>query len=323
MIWVSADIEPALEDVACPTGCTRSDELLLVARDRLHDLPGAFSIVRCRRCGLMRTNPRPTPEAMGAYYPAEYGPYQGTRVEPDRPTRRRLPGWFRSIARRLLDTRAQSLPPVAAGHLLEIGCASGSFMHLMARSGWRVTGIEFSATAATAARSLGYEVHAGSLESAPPPTESYDLVVGWMVLEHLHDPVACLRKLHEWTRPGGWLAISVPNAGSLEFRIFGNRWYALQVPTHLCHFTPDTLTSLLQQGGWQVEKVLHQRVLSNLFASVGYCLVDAGFERVGRWFITIPERAGRLEYLVLPVAWLLASLGQTGRMTVWARREPS
>ncbi|MGE5139780.1 MAG: class I SAM-dependent methyltransferase, partial [Rudaea sp.] len=171
------------------------------------------------------------------------------------------------------------------------------------------------------ARALGFHVHTGSLETAPAPAQPYDLVVGWMVLEHLHDPVACLRKLHEWVRPGGWLAISVPNAGSLEFRLFGRRWYALQVPTHLYHFSPQTLSALLAKGGWRVERVFHQRVLSNLVASVGYCLVDAGFARLGSWLVSFPDRAGRLQYLLFPLASVMAALGQTGRMTVWARRE--
>src|SRR3546814_19345766 len=59
-----------------------------------------------------------------------------------------------------------------------------------------------------------------------------DLIVGWMVLEHLHQPLAVLRKLRRWIQPDGWLVLSVPDAGSLEFRVFGDRWYALQLPTH-------------------------------------------------------------------------------------------
>ncbi|MEJ7712387.1 MAG: hypothetical protein WKF84_21660 [Pyrinomonadaceae bacterium] len=65
-------------------GCAPDDEPLFGGRDRLHDLPGIFQVVKCRVCGLMRTNPRPTPEAIGFYYPENYGPYQSTRVDVNR-----------------------------------------------------------------------------------------------------------------------------------------------------------------------------------------------------------------------------------------------
>ena len=320
MFSVNDEIGLDLEDAVCPMGCAHDDEAVLVGRDRLHDLPGDFPVVRCRHCGLMRTSPRPTPQSIGSYYPDDYGPYQGTLVATDQPPRSILPAWLRPVARKLLNHNTHRLPPQPIGRMLEIGCASGSFLHHMSREGWTVRGIEFSSSAAQAARSLGLQVHAGSLETAPAPEQPYDLVVGWMVLEHLHDPVACLRKLHEWVRPAGCLAISVPNAGSFEFRLFGRRWYALQVPTHLHHFTPDTLSALLAKGGWRVERVFHQRVLSNFVASLGYCLADIGFSRLGRWLVAFPDRAGRLQYVLFPLAWIMAALGQTGRMTVWARR---
>jgi hypothetical protein len=62
-----------LESVPCALGCPPNDEEILVARDRLHALPGNFRIVRCRTCGLMRTNPRPTLDAMESYYPEHEG----------------------------------------------------------------------------------------------------------------------------------------------------------------------------------------------------------------------------------------------------------
>jgi 2-polyprenyl-3-methyl-5-hydroxy-6-metoxy-1,4-benzoquinol methylase len=204
--------------------------------------------------------------------------------------------------------------------MLEIGCASGVFMHRMASAGWEVEGIEFSPQAATNARALGYSVHAGSLEAAPDPEEPYDLIVGWMVLEHLHEPILALEKLRRWIRPGGWLVLSVPNAGSVEFRVFKTRWYALQLPTHLTHFTPKTLQATLARAGWRTDRILHQQNLGNLVASLGYCLEDLGIgEQITEKFTKFPERLTLGHYLLFPIATLASWFGQTGRMTVWAR----
>lgn len=307
-----------LEHVSCPLGCNKNDEAVLTGRDLLHDLPGEFTVVKCHACSLMRTTPRPTPETIGFYYPDDYGPYLGTQVNQAKPASR-IKELLKPLVKRVFNFNTQCLPSLAPGRMLEVGCASGAFLHQMASQGWQVQGIEFSEKATQAAAQLGYRIHAGPLETAPPPDEPFDLIVGWMVLEHLHDPIGGLKKLREWAKPGAWLALSVPNARSLEFRLFKEKWYALQVPTHLHHFTPETISRVLRAGGWTLEKIHHQRVLSNLIASTGYMVRDKGYVRLGQKFIDFPEQGGRWPYALYPIAWLLSVFGQTGRMTVWAR----
>ena len=310
-----------LEDVQCPLGCASGDEIVLTGRDRLHDLPGEFTVVKCRQCGLMRTNPRPTQEAMGYYYPGEYGPHQEVAVSDVGGTAAGGQSLAGRMARRVIRFHSESLPPVPPGRLLEVGCGSGRFLHKMAGLGWEVRGMEFSEHAAAAARRLGYPVDTGALETAAEHAQHYDLIVGWMVLEHLHHPVEALMKLGRWVKPGGWLAVSVPNAAALEFRLFKDRWYALQLPTHLFHFTPRTLALVLERGGWHMEKVYHQRILTNFFYSLGYALKERNPD--SRWAERVAAGPGmgvKFNVAMYPLAWLLSHLGQTGRMTVWARR---
>lgn len=309
-----------LEDVSCPLGCPNSDEVVLTGSDLLNNLAGTFDVVKCRSCGLIRTNPRPTPDTIKFYYPDYYGPYIGTRVQsaPERP----INGFTRLCKRlfvRLFDFQRAILPSMAPGRMLEIGCASGAFMHKMAGQGWVVQGIELSETAAQAASQLGYRVHAGPLEFAPAPEERFDLIVGWMVLEHLHDPVGGLKKMSEWVKPDGWLVLSVPNANARSFQVFKHRWYDLHLPNHLYHFTPRTMSLVFEASGWKMEKVYHQRVLGNLLASLGYALRDKGYVKLGKRLVGFPESSGRWNYVLYPLAWILSMFGQTGRMTVWAR----
>jgi 2-polyprenyl-3-methyl-5-hydroxy-6-metoxy-1,4-benzoquinol methylase len=191
----------------------------------------------------------------------------------------------------------------------------------MAADGWSVEGVEPSPAAASTAASGGLRIQSCTVEDAMAPEVPVDLVVGWMVLEHLHDPVAALKKFTAWTKPEAWLALSVPNAGSAEFRVFREAWYALQVPTHLFHFSPATVRRVMQAGGWRVERVLHQRVLSNLVASVGHALEGRPrWRSASEWLIRFPERPGKAHALLYPLATVLAAAGETGRMTVWARK---
>lgn len=308
-----------LEESHCPLGCPAGDNVVLVGKDRIHNLPGEFIVVRCRTCGLMRTNPRPTPEAIGFYYPDNYGPYVGTQVDLIEEKRRRF-STLRAIAKRFILLNSNCLPNMEPGRMLEIGCASGGFMHEMAKNGWEVEGIEFSPKAAEAARKLGYTVHTGSLESAPTPKGHYDLIVGWMVLEHLHEPVFSLSKLHDWAKPGAMLAISVPNAGAWQFRLFLDKWYPLQLPTHICHFTPETVRKVLSKGGWDVTHIHFQRVLLDPIASIGHILQDRGFENLGKRLVDLTVGHEVWTILLYPIAWIASIFGQTGRMTIWAKR---
>lgn len=310
--------EVILQSAPCPLNCMNGDEVILTGHDLINNLPGEFTIVKCLGCGLMRTNPRPTPETMGFYYPDNYGPYLGTQIRTNKPST--IKKFLKSLVNWIFNFNTMKLPLLPPGRLLEVGCASGSFLHQMASAGWHVEGIEPSAKAAQTASSFGYQVYAGSLETAPEPDKAYDLIVGWMVLEHLHDPIKGLYKLHQWAKPGAWLVLSVPNVASFEFSLFKENCYMLHVPNHLYHFTPQTLRQVLKAGGWSIAKIHHQRILSSLIASIGYILHDKGYVRIGKRLIDFPiNKLGN--YALYPAAWLFSYLGHTGRMTVWAKKD--
>ena len=254
---------------------------------------------------------------MGYFYPADYDPYTKSRV-----TVSPAPalGW-RGMARRFFDSRSTKLPAVEPGRMLEIGCASGAYMQLMTDRGWDVQGLEPSSTAAEFSRARGFEVLNSDLESASLPAESFDMIVGWMVLEHLHNPVECLRKMHDWLRPDGWLVFSVPNAGSYELRLFRDAWFALQLPTHLFHYDRRTIETVLARSGWRLDRVFFQRNNSNLAFSLGYRFRDMGLGRLGDSLVEGPlDTSLPFRLLTYPYAWLASRFKAAGRMTVWARK---
>src|SRR3546814_15069628 len=95
-----------------------------------------------------------------------------------------------------------------------------------------------------------------------------------MVLEHLHQPLDVLQKLRSWVRPDGWLVLSVPDAGGLEFRLFGDRWYALQLPTHLHHIPPETLPPMMTAAGLAVDRTLWHGSATTTLMSLSYFTSD-------------------------------------------------
>jgi hypothetical protein len=57
-----------MEDAPCDYCGTGEADLLLSTPDRLFGSPLTFRLVVCRKCGLARTNPRPTDESPAAAY---------------------------------------------------------------------------------------------------------------------------------------------------------------------------------------------------------------------------------------------------------------
>lgn len=301
----------------CPLGCVGGDEQLMVGRDRYHGLPGEFPVVRCLGCGLIRTSPRPSPEVMGRFYPDDYPMYGSVPQRGHRPA----PTGLKSLARRLLADPAEALPLDPPGSLLEVGCSSGHFLAEAEGRGWSVEGVEFADSAARTARQAGFTVRTGPLETVEAPSRTFDLVVMRMVLEHLHDPIGGLARLREWTRPKGYLVASFPDAGCYERRWFGSAWYALELPRHLWHFTPETAEKVLERAGWRLRRVIHQRNLTNVVASFGHVLEDRGlFPGLAARLSAFPRTQTWETKALLPLSTTLAALGQTGRMTVWAER---
>ncbi len=51
----------------------------------------------------------------------------------------------------------------------------------------------------------------------------------------------------------------MPNATSLQARVFGDRWLALDLPRHLVHLSPAALLSKIEAAGLRVERVSYLR----------------------------------------------------------------
>lgn len=206
-----------------------------------------FLYLRCQGCGLIRLFPQPSAEDMPRYYPPAYEAYQV-------PAENWLFRWGR---RRQWVRRLEALQPylpAAAGRVLDVGCAMGEYLELAQQRGWQVVGIEPDEGAARMARArLGVDsVQAVSLEDATFPAGWFDLITLWDVLEHLYDPVAALQQLAGWLRPGGVLALGVPNLDSWEAGWFGSDWIGWDAPRHRYLFPDDTLRAMLAALGLPV-----------------------------------------------------------------------
>lgn len=233
---------------ACP-GCGAASErpaVLLDGHDRLTGAPGHFEVLSCPACGLAFTHPRLAPEDFATYYPESYSAY-----EPNLSGRRSLGQRVGDLQRRAIARfgpyrRVWKRPP---GRLLDVGCGTGELAAVFKGRGWSVAGIEPSAAAAEHARALGVEAVAGTLADAPWGEGEFDAILFNHSLEHIDEPARAVEEAARLLRPGGLLAIAVPNFGSWHRRLFGSAWFQLDLPRHLQHFDRGSLATLVQSAG--------------------------------------------------------------------------
>jgi SAM-dependent methyltransferase len=83
---------------------------------------------------------------------------------------------------------------------------------------------------------------------------SFDAVVMWHVLEHMIDPQTTVAHVTRLLRPGGVFLCAVPNFGSARSPLRRDKWFHLDVPRHLNHFTVPALRTLLATHGFVVER---------------------------------------------------------------------
>jgi len=140
------------------------------------------------------------------------------------------------------------------GRLLDTGCNEGRGLIFYRKNGFNVEGLELNGVAAKSARSLGFIVHEGTLDTFHPK-DLYVVVVLSNVLEHSLNPANMLGHVNRLLRQGGTLLISCPNSKSWLRNLFGRYWINWHVPFHISHFSSATLTELLKRCGFSIRTI--------------------------------------------------------------------
>jgi 2-polyprenyl-3-methyl-5-hydroxy-6-metoxy-1,4-benzoquinol methylase len=299
----------------------RGGTVALVGRDRRHGVEGVYRVMRCRGCGLARTDP--VPEDLGAVYPdAEYMNYQERGDLPARVfaavMRRTATGsWprpLRAVATWAVPAAALGGPLRPGQRVLDVGAGSGHAVAAMRAAGLDAHGIEPNANAVSVARAAGaHTVRHGTFEAAELERGEWDLIRFWHALEHVVEPVVALRRAHDALRPGGRVVVGVPNFGGAGRRLFGPDWDGLELPRHLTHFTARTLRGALAAAGFRQTRLTSVAIMGVLCGSL-----DARTRRDDR------QRAGAsstaLQLALHPVELALAGMGLGDGLLAVARR---
>jgi len=252
-----------------------------------------FSYVRCSACGLVFLNPRPEAAEMQGFYDEDYYGGEDRKFRSGLETLRRL--FARARARRA----GRYFP--SSGKVLDVGCGQGTFLQLMQGKGWKGYGTELSSGSASRALQAGLSVSVGEIRENQFPPDFFDLITFWQVLEHLRDPSAVLRRIRPLLKRGGIVAVSTPNVGSLQAKVFGEDWFHLDAPRHLFLFSPRTLGKFMAAHGFRLLALSHFFWEQNPYGWLQSFLNRVGYAKNSLYTLIKDDSPGRKRRFTLGV----------------------
>jgi SAM-dependent methyltransferase len=309
----------------CPI-CKNSDtDIYLVVRDPdgLFDAP--FTLVRCKSCSLVFL--RDIVQSDDLYNKRYY--------KSPKPVVAALfdiaLNIFISNRLKLLQ-RYKSTP----GRILDIGCGDGAFLLQMKKLGWEVFGIDSSPSALHYLKEKGITALGESFLDVTIQDKSVNVVTYWYSFEHIVNPVTYLEKTHQILKKDGIVVIAVQNIVSMQAVCTGKKWFHLDPPRHLLHFSPASLTYALNSAQFDIIDIDYRSLQMNIFGwyqsllnivdfqpNFFYKLLKRGHLDIKKFFLSLVINLVALP-IVLPFAVVLAKLEEAkkrgGIITVIAKK---
>ncbi len=272
---------------AC-NACGERDFSLLLRKD-------GYDMRRCGHCGLIWVGNPPTDDERSKMYSFDTG-YHASLVDDAASVA------FHAREARLNLRVLRSF--ASGGRLLDIGCSTGLFLRAARAIGWTGQGLEYSPDSSRIAREQHQlDVKTGELQVGTYPSESFDVVTMWDVIEHVPDPYETLVQIRRILAADGQVVLKTPNADGLYPRLslrLAERlgfWGHAEPPGHLYQFSVASLSRVAERAGFRVVGVRHQRI------PIGY-----SFGTVRGWFRS--ARWAAYCALFMPTAWIGPWLGQ-------------
>jgi len=200
---------------------------------------------RCTDCDLEAMTPPPSDETLAGIYGAHY--YDSWGLQDDESV-------VRDLKKRTFRGVLERLAPPHVGRLLDCGAATGFLLEVAAELGYTPYGLELSEFGANeiASKFGADHVFRGELEDVRFPDAGpgeFAVITMCDYIEHVRDPRHVLSLARTLLAPGGQLAITTPDAGSVSHRVLGAGWTHYKIE-HLHYFNRTNMRRLLDEVGF-------------------------------------------------------------------------
>jgi 2-polyprenyl-3-methyl-5-hydroxy-6-metoxy-1,4-benzoquinol methylase len=227
-------------------------------------IPG---LIQCSQCGFLSADMSVSDDELRVLYGESY--FNGEEYldyiaeEPS----------LRLNFRNRLATLKTVAPHLHRCDLFEIGCAYGFFLDEAKQLIQSASGIDISTEAVRfAAQERGLDAFQGDYLNVNIGRQ-FDIIAMWDTVEHLKYPHLFIEKIARDLKPGGLLALTTGDIGSLVARLQGRYWRLIHPPTHLHYFSAATISELLLRKGFEVLHLSHPGNSRSLRAALYFVTV--------------------------------------------------
>ncbi|MFC1812829.1 class I SAM-dependent methyltransferase [Thermodesulfobacteriota bacterium] len=190
-----------------------------------------FCLQKCKECFFITLAPLPDDQVLEKYYNRDYWDEESTS------TSKHLNHFFALRMGGVVRELKRLIPE--NGRILDWGAGDGSFVRLLNKKGFSAYGIDKFSTACDETMIFSSTIH-----DTPFASRYFDCITSFHVLEHLKDPKDSVKSAFNLLKPGGIFICEVPNISSFQYNFFREKWQPLEIPFHVNHFSPDTLSKL-------------------------------------------------------------------------------
>jgi len=202
--------------------------------DRVH-----YRMVRCRTCGLLRSDPVASPDQLAALYTASRFTYS-TEVDS-------LQATYGAALQRLVPYGLR-----IGGRVLDVGCGNGFFLEKAEALGYEGWGIEPSAEAVAQAHPvLRGRIRQAMLQHGLFEGGFFAAVCFFQVLDHFSDPLGALKEAHYLLEAGGLVLAINHDVEALQARLLGARSPIVDIE-HTYLYSKKTQKRLFEAAGFEV-----------------------------------------------------------------------
>lgn len=215
----------------------------------------SFTLMRCPSCGVVYVSDPPAEKDINRYDKLNL------KLELGEKPYGFINKLYYRIRSRMLHKKASIVETQAyrtSGTLLNYGAKTGFFSHAMERRGWKVVSVEKYHEERIFSLQMFHHRMIDVPEMSQLKSGTFDVITLWHVFEHCYHPNELLDRFYELLRPGGVLIMACPNIRSTDAMHYGPYWAAYDVPRHLWHFNPTSLTDLAAKHGFTL--MHHERL---------------------------------------------------------------
>ncbi len=252
-IWYNAGMNIKVDSLAYEffplSHCNLCGE---VEKDILFSINDALipvTSVICKKCGLIYLKETLTEEAAHQFYSSDEWRSVVYAQKSDNDFLKKLFREQVSRARLTIDFIESIVGNISGKRCLDIGCATGGFVHVLRDAAAVATGVEPSSRYSEYGRQQHkLDIVRGSFENLTIEA-GYDLVLCVRTFNHLLDPSEALAKIRAMMASSGYLYLEVLNFPHAIRRKSLNKCIKID---HPYMFSVNTLTGLLKKCGFEI-----------------------------------------------------------------------